>query len=170
MLFCPNCFCSSKGSKHKNTNLPTFQSKVCSLVHVHSSRNYYQFIHNAKETGWVKAALLASGSGIEDREEESAHHLIKYLFINYNDAFVHVASEAGLLLTNKEMDAAFAAAMWEESNCPLCAQRIILRHLKTILGRRITAPEHKIRELDLSALLTICNSIEFGESQIHFWF
>lgn len=129
----------------------------------------YQLIHNAKETGWVKAALLASGSGIEDREEESAHHLIKYLFINYNDTFVHVASEAGLLLTNKEMDAAFAAAMWEESNGLLCSQRIILRHLKTIFGRRITAPEHKIRELDLSVLLPICNSFEFGESQIHFW-
>jgi hypothetical protein len=55
---------------------------------------------------------------------------------------VHVASEAGLLLTRKEMDAASAAAMWEESNCPLRAQRIILQHLKAFVGRRITVPEH----------------------------
>jgi len=68
---------------------------------------------------------------------------LKYLCNKYNDAFIHAASEAGLLLTNKEMDAASAAAMWEESNCPLCAQRIKLRHLKAFFGRRITVPEHK---------------------------
>jgi hypothetical protein len=76
---------------------------------------------------------MASASGVEDREEEAAQYLLKYLCMTYNDAFVHVASEAGLLLTNKEMDAASAAAIWEESKSPLRAQRMILRHLKAFL-------------------------------------
>ena len=73
---------------------------------------------------------MASASGVADREEEAAQYLLKYLCMNYNDAFVHVAFEAGLLLTNKEMDAASAAAKWEESNSLLRAQWIILWHLK----------------------------------------
>jgi hypothetical protein len=73
-------------------------------------------------------------------------------------------------LTNKEMDAASAAAMWEESNSPLRAQRIILRHLKAFFGRRITVPEHELRELELGTLLPICDSVEIGGTQIHFWY
>jgi hypothetical protein len=123
---------------------PLFNQRICSLIHVPSSQNSYRFNRNAKDTGWVKSALMASASSVEDREEEAAKHLLKYLFITYNDAFVHIASEAGLLLTNKEMDAASAAAMWEESNSPLRAQRIILRHLKAFFGKRITVPEHEL--------------------------
>ncbi len=73
---------------------------------------------------------MACASGVKDREEEAAQYLLNYLCMNYNDAFVHVAFEAGLLLTNKEMDAASAAAKWEESNSLLRAQWIILWHLK----------------------------------------
>jgi len=105
----------SVSEKAVNANLLTFHlynQQVCSLIHVPSSKNSYRFNRNAKDTGWVKAALLASVSGVEDREEEAAQYLLKYLCNKCNDAFVHVASEAGLLLTNKEMDAASAAAMW----------------------------------------------------------
>lgn len=59
--------------------------------------------------------------GVEDREEEMTQYLLKHLCMKYNDAFIHVISKAGLSLTNKEMDAALAAAMWEESNSPLRA-------------------------------------------------
>jgi hypothetical protein len=72
------------------------------------------------------------------------------------------------LLTNKEMDASSAAATWEESNCPLQVQQIILRHLKASFGRRITVPEYELQELELGTLLPICDSGEIGSTQIFF--
>jgi len=161
---------SDKAINGKILTFPLFNQRMCSLVHVPSSRNLYRFIRNAKETGWVKAALLASASGAEEGEEVAAYHLLKYMCTKYNDIFVHVASAAGILLTRKEMDAASAAAMWEESNCPLRAQRIILRHLKAFFGRRITVPEHEMRELELGALLPVCGSIDIGGNEIFFWY
>jgi hypothetical protein len=56
----------------------------------------YSFNFNAKDTGWIKAALIACASGIEDREKEAAQYLLKYLCMKYNDAFVHVASKAAV--------------------------------------------------------------------------
>jgi len=111
---------------------------------------------------------LASASGAEEGEEAAAYHLLKYMCTKYNDIFVHVASDAGILLTRKAIDAASAAVMWEESNCLLRAQRIILRHLKAFFGRRITVPEHEMRELELSALLPVCGSMNIGGNEIFF--
>ena len=93
-----------------------------------------EFICSAEETGWVKAALLASVSCAE--KEKKHQHITCQI-----DIFMHVAPKAGLLPRRKEMDAASAAAMWEESNCLWRAQRIILRHLRAFFGRRITVPE-----------------------------
>jgi hypothetical protein len=71
----------SVSEKAVNANLltfPLFNQQLCSLIHVPSSQNSYRFNHNAKDTGWVKAALMASASGVEDREEEAAQYLLKY--------------------------------------------------------------------------------------------
>ena len=70
----------------------------------------------------------------------------------YENKFMEVAVHLGLLLPSKVMDAEAACAMWEEANCPYKSQRVILRHLKSFFGRRITVPERYIRELEDGAL------------------
>jgi hypothetical protein len=77
--------------------------------------------------------------------------------------------QLGLLLAPKVMDAESACAMWEEANCPVRAQRIILRHLKHFFGRPITVPEHQLRDLEEGALLPTCNSVLINNSKIYFW-
>ena len=110
---------SEKAVNASVLTFPLFNQQRCSLIHIPSSQNVYHFMRNATATGWVKAALFATPVGSKDREEVFAQYLLKFLGSKYNAAFVHVAAELGLLLTNKEMYASSAAAMWEESNCPL---------------------------------------------------
>jgi hypothetical protein len=68
------------------------------------------------------------------------------------------------------MDAESAAAMWQEANCPIRTQRIILRHLFHFFGRRITVPEQKIRDLEQGAVHPITDSALIGGKEIFFWY
>jgi hypothetical protein len=77
---------------------PHFNGKLCSLIHVPSSRNYYRFNQNAKYTGWVKSMLLAAVGGIEESEEAAACFLLQRLGSKYSGAFALVASRLGLCL------------------------------------------------------------------------
>ena len=52
--------------------------------------------------------------------------------------------------------------MWEEANVPLRGQRIILGHLASHFGHRLTVPEYKIRELESGALPPVADKVEIG--------
>ena len=60
--------------------------------------------------------------------------------------------------------------MWQEANCPIHTQRMILRHLFHLFGRRITVPEQKIRDLEQGAVHPITNSALIGGKEIFFWY
>jgi hypothetical protein len=140
----------------------------CNLVPVPTSSNYDWFKKNLNRTKWVRKLLLAASNN--DNEEVAARWLMQHLGYCYNDCFVEVACKLGLLLPPKEMDAETAAAMWEEANVPVRAQRIILRHIKKAFGRRITVPERKLKELEDGALPPISGSVNIGNDTIDFWY
>ncbi len=97
-----------------------------------------------------------NAAGGQEQIERGAAWILHYLGEAFNDSFTKVACDLGLLLAPKVMDAESACAMWEEENCPLRAQRIILHHLTLFFERRcITAPEQKLHELKQGALLII---------------
>ena len=99
-----------------------------------------------------------------------AEWVMKVLGKEYGDSFANVASDLGVLLHSKEMDAESAAAMWEESNVALRGQRIILHHLAFCFGRRLTAPENFIQALELVGVLPpITGSVEIVKEAIRFW-
>jgi hypothetical protein len=86
-------------------------------VHVPSSASYNQFKRNAKRTKWLEKVLdllNSNGNEEENKEEEAARWIIKYLGSRYTDSFSAVAQQLGLLLAPKVMDATSACAMWEE--------------------------------------------------------
>jgi hypothetical protein len=56
------------------------------------------------------------------------------------EEFIVAAEGSGLLPNGKKTDAESAAAMWEEANCNLWQQQIILRHLAFYFGQRLTVP------------------------------
>ena len=138
---------------------PVFNGSVCSVMRIPSSSDYNRFKRNARRTKWVDQLLLLNAGGVEEKVEEGVAWILHYLGEAYSDSFTTVACDLGLLLVPKVMDAESACAMWEEANCPIRAQRIILRHLSLFFGRRITVPEQTIRELEQGALLPICDSI-----------
>ena len=84
--------------------------------------------------------------------EESADWFIQVLGEKNCDFFTKAASNLGVLLHSKEMDAESSCAMWEEANVALRSQRIIKRHLANHFGRRLTVSKNKIRELEQGAL------------------
>ncbi len=116
---------------------------------------------------WLEMLLVAVGA---ESIELAAEWVLQYLGEVYNESFINVASNLGLLLHSKKMDAYTACAMWEEANCPARAQRIILRHLANFFGRRLTVPESSIKELEAGALEPISDSVEVGSETIHFWY
>ena len=101
-----------------------------SLVSIPASANYDRFKRNARKTGWVEKLLKAASKVNNGCQDMPVTWILRFLGDNYSDCFVYSANELGLVLPSKIMDAATAAAMWEEANTPLRAQRIILRHLK----------------------------------------
>jgi hypothetical protein len=163
-------YLSQKAINVKLFAFPNFNGILCSLIHVPSSRNYYRFNQNAKYTGWVKSMLLAAVGGIEKNEEVAACFLLEHLGSKYSDAFALVASRLGLLLCSKKLDAESAAAMWQEANCPIRTQRIILRYLFHFFGRRITFPEQKMIDLEQGAVHPITDSALIGGKEIFFWY
>jgi len=153
------------------TNVLTFQlfnESTCSLMSIPSSADYDRFKRNARRTKWIDK-LLRLNAAEEVEVEEGVTWLLRYLGEKYSDLFTAVAVQLGLLLAPKVMDAESACAMWEEANCPVRAQRIILRHLKHFFGRRITVPEHQLRDLEEGALLPTCNSVLINNSKMYFW-
>jgi hypothetical protein len=78
--------------------------------------------------------------GGEEQVDEGVSWLLHFLGENFSDSFTAVACKLGLLIAPKVMDAESACAMWEEANCPVRVQRIILQHLAMFFGRRITVP------------------------------
>jgi hypothetical protein len=154
------------------SNLLTFQlfnESTCSLLNIPSSADYNRFKRNAKRTKWIEQ-LLRLNAVDEERSEEGVAWILRFLGENYSEQFTAVAVQLGLLLAPKVMDAESACAMWEEANCPVRAQRIILRHLKHFFGRRITVPEQKIRDLEEGTLLPTCDSVVIDNIKIHFWY
>jgi hypothetical protein len=120
---------------------PSFSGRLYTLIQVPLSSNYYRFARNARESRWIQSALLASaGRASEEAKETAACFLLTYLGKIYEDAFAFSATKLGLLLKPKVMDAESAEAMWQEANCPIHAQCIILRHLFNHFGRRINVP------------------------------
>jgi hypothetical protein len=140
----------------------------CNLVSVPTSSNYNWFKKNVNRTKWVRKVLLAASN--DDNEEVAARWLMQHLGYCYNDCFAEVACKLGLLLPPKVMDAETAAAMWEEANVPVRAQRIILRHIKEAFGRRITVPERQLKELEDGALPPFSDSVNIGNDRIDFWY
>jgi hypothetical protein len=67
------------------------------------------------------------------------------------------------------MDAESAAAMWQEANCPIRTQRIILRHLFNHFGRRITVPEQRMKDLEAGNLLPTTNSVTLDGNDVFFF-
>jgi hypothetical protein len=114
--------------KAANAILLTFPSRLCSLIRVPFGSNYYRFAQNARETKWIQAAILASAGEAEVAKEMAASFLLTYLGKKYEDAFAFSATKLGVrvLLKPKVMDAATGAAMWQEANCPVRVQHIIL--------------------------------------------
>jgi hypothetical protein len=125
---------------------PFHNEATCSLIWIPSSTDYNNFKRNAQRMKWLNQLLL-SNSGGEEKVEEGVTWLLQYLGKAYSDCFTAVACKLGLLLAPKVMDAKSACAMWEEANCPIRAQRIILRHLAQFVGQCITAPEQKLDDL-----------------------
>ncbi len=161
---------SKSTSLNKVLTSPLFNraDTSCSLVNVPSSTTYNRFKHHANRNGWIKQILSAASRG-EDGEV-AARWLMQYLGEMFSDCFAAVACSLGLLLPSKVMDAESAAAMWEEGNVPLRAQRIILSHLKSFFERCIMVPERYIKELESSSSPPISGSAEIGRSKILFWY
>ena len=100
------------------------------LLPVPMSSSYYRFKRNLKSHGWFNHLL----DSLSNSKEASMAWLLQAIAKTHNEQFIIAAEGAGLLLNGKKMDAESAVAMWEEANCNLQQQRIILRHLSNHFG------------------------------------
>jgi hypothetical protein len=89
------------------------------------STDYISIKRNVQRTKWLNQLLLLNSGG-EEKVEEGVTWLLQYLGKAYSDSFTAVACKLGLLLAPKVMDTESAYTRWEEANCPIRAQRIIL--------------------------------------------
>ena len=160
----------SERTASKILNFPLFNRSdvTCSLVNIPGSISYDRFKRNAKRKSWVDKLLVAASTSRE--KEESARWMLMHLGEHYNDIFADVACKHGLVLSGKVMDAESACAMWEEANVALRPQRIILWHLASFFGRRITVPEREIRELEQGTLSPIVDMAVINGEDINFWY
>jgi hypothetical protein len=83
---------------------------------------------------------MLAATGATDNEE-AADWCIQVLGQKNSDSFTKAASNLGVLLHSKVMDAESYYSMWEEANVALRSQRIIKRHLANHFGRRLTVSE-----------------------------
>jgi hypothetical protein len=160
----------SERTASKILNFPLFNCSdvTCSLVNIPGSISYDRFKRNVKRKSWVDQLLVAASMSRE--KEESARWMLMHLGEHYNDIFADIACKLGLVLSGKVMDAELAWAMWEEANVALHPQRIILRHLASFFGRRITVPEREIRELEQGTLSPIVDMAVINGEDINFWY
>jgi hypothetical protein len=155
---------SVEGDPQKILSFSQGNDTNVTLVPVPVSSSFYRFKRNLKSHGWLNRLLEA----ISTSKEDSMAWLLKAISELHNEDFVSAAEGAGLLLRGKEMDAESAVAMWEEANCNLRQQRIILRHLSNHFGRRLTVPERKLRELEEGTLLPITDSVDINGKKYFF--
>ena len=80
----------------------------------------------------------------DGNEKAGANWMISYYGHHHEDEFVAVCEELGYPVLTHKMPAATAAAMWQDANISLTAQRIILRYLHNEFGRRLVVPESMI--------------------------
>jgi hypothetical protein len=139
----------------------------CNLVQVPTSGMYNKFKRNDKIYRWIPKVLSAIGA---EEVSIAAEWMVQYLGEVFPDSFVNAASNIGLLLHSKTMDAEAACAMWEESNVSIRSQRIILRHLANFFGQRLTVPESCIRDLENRALHPVTDSVDVDGEHITFWY
>jgi hypothetical protein len=102
--------------------------------------------------------------------EEAATWVAELIWDKYGESFNAAGANLGVLLTGKQMDVTLSCAMWEESTVPLCGQRIILHHLASHFGHRLTVPECKIPELESGALPPVADKVEIGGETVTFWY
>ena len=67
------------------------------------------------------------------------------------------------------MCAAAAAAMWDNANISIRAQRVILKHLFTAFGRRLTVPESTVKALAVNAITPDCGVYILDKEKISYW-
>ena len=79
-----------------------------------------------------------------NRPEQGADFLAKWLFLRHEDTMILVAKDCSLLVV-KHMDTETTAAMWTQSKTSLYSQRIILKFLRKTFGRQIIIPEKKYK-------------------------
>ena len=64
-----------------------------------------------------------------------------YLGRKFEDDFLSVAIKLGCPILSRKMDEISAAVMWQESNIPRKAQRIIVHRLSDFFGKRLIVTE-----------------------------
>jgi hypothetical protein len=135
---------------------PLFNEATCSLLSIPSSTDYNRFKRNARRTKWIDRLLQMNAVEV-DRVEEVMSWILRYLGENYEEQYTSVAVKLGVLLAPKVMDAETACAIWEEANCPVQAQRVILRHLKLFLDGELQFRNKKYESLkrELCLLLVV---------------
>jgi len=78
-------------------------------------------------------------------ERDAARSLIKSLLSEYEDEFMELLSDSGMLSTSSQMDEYTATAMFEEAGCTRTGSRVISKYLRATFGRKCIVPEQKLQ-------------------------
>jgi hypothetical protein len=101
--------------------------------------------------------------------DDAAHFMITSLAKTYPGEFLSASENLGYYFKGRKMGAVATAAMWDDANISVNAQRTILRHLQYFFGHRFTVPQYKIADLALNMIEPVRGSVIDDGKTIHFW-
>ena len=141
------------------------------LLSIPRASSQIYFNRHLKNGNFLLDMLDFIVSGSESTPGNAAEWIMSFLGNEFEDEFVSVATEKGIAITPKVMDAQYAAAMWTNANASTATQRSILRDLSGFFGHRFVVPEHAIRKLNENSFPPKCGHFLDDENKkIDYWY
>ena len=125
--------------------------------------------NDLKKPGENRTIEVIEAALMEEEEQWMAFKIIDALASKYEDGFLAVGKKRALDFTNVVMNAATAAAMWNQANVGPTAQRVICRYLAGVFGRRLIVAESKIYNLAEDEVKPIVESKLVSGTKMYFY-
>ena len=127
----------------------------------------------SRQSSFTSAAINVISRSAQCTEGEAAECLLEAIFKRYEEAFMSVAKNNGIVVpAGKKMDALQVEAMLSECRLGKESSRILFRHLKQFLGKNHFESEHKRRSFFSGKdFPTTVDKLELADKTvIDFWF
>ena len=109
-------------------------------------------------------------------EESVAGWIIHRLWATYESEFVKTTTKLGYSLQSVKMEVDTAKTMWTESNINNRQQRIILRYIRSVFGKKCLIPSTERKGLqemrnraNYFSPISNLGEIVMDEEEIHYW-